>query len=431
MVRRTIVPCLQGGSSARLAQGPPFYPTGPKSTWHLAVSIPERYVRQTMNSTRTHPTLAVVSILALTTLMTLPACLPAGKMEGIHLERIELPEGFEISLLTDQVPGARAMTQSPQGILYVGSRRGGNVYAVVDNDGDHVADRVVTIAENLNAPNGVAWRDGSLYVAEIHRVLRFDGIDERLENPPEPVVVSDDFPSDTHHGWKFIRFGPDGKLYVPVGAPCNVCEKEEPIYASISRMDADGGNHEVYAQGVRNTVGFDWHPETGELWFTDNGRDMLGDDLPPDELNRAPSPGLHFGFPYCHGGDIPDPQFGERRECNETIPPAAKLGPHVAALGMRFYSGESFPDEYRHQIFIAEHGSWNRSTPVGYRITLARLEGNKVTSYEVFAEGWLQGDDAWGRPVDLHVAPDGSLLVSDDRAGAIYRIDYRGKDGSD
>jgi len=428
MVRRTIVPCLQGGSSARLAQGPPFYPTGPKSTWHLAVSIPERYVRQTMNSTRTHPTLAVVSILALTTLMTLPACLPAGKMEGVHLDRIELPEGFEISLLTDQVPGARAMTQSPQGILYVGSRRGGNVYAVVDNDGDHVADRVVTIAENLNAPNGVAWRDGSLYVAEIHRVLRFDGIDERLENPPEPVVVSDDFPSDTHHGWKFIRFGPDGKLYVPVGAPCNVCEKEEPIYASISRMDADGGNHEVYAQGVRNTVGFDWHPETGELWFTDNGRDMLGDDLPPDELNRAPSPGLHFGFPYCHGGDIPDPQFGERRECNETIPPAAKLGPHVAALGMRFYSGESFPDEYRHQIFIAEHGSWNRSTPIGYRITLARLEGNKVTSYEVFAEGWLQGDDAWGRPVDLHVAPDGSLLVSDDRAGAIYRIDYRGSE---
>jgi glucose/arabinose dehydrogenase len=395
------------------------------------VSIPERYVRQTMNSTRTHPTLAVVSILALTTLMTLPACLPAGKMEGVHLDRIELPEGFEISLLTDQVPGARAMTQSPQGILYVGSRRGGNVYAVVDNDGDHVADRVVTIAENLNAPNGVAWRDGSLYVAEIHRVLRFDGIDERLENPPEPVVVSDDFPSDTHHGWKFIRFGPDGKLYVPVGAPCNVCEKEEPIYASISRMDADGGNHEVYAQGVRNTVGFDWHPETGELWFTDNGRDMLGDDLPPDELNRAPSPGLHFGFPYCHGGDIPDPQFGERRECNETIPPAAKLGPHVAALGMRFYSGESFPDEYRHQIFIAEHGSWNRSTPIGYRITLARLEGNKVTSYEVFAEGWLQGDDAWGRPVDLHVAPDGSLLVSDDRAGAIYRIEYKGKDGSD
>ncbi len=374
------------------------------------------------------PALAVTSLFALFTMLSLPACLPADKMEGIHLDRIRLPDGFEISLLTDQVPGARAMTQSPKGILYVGSRRSGNVYAVVDTDDDNVADRVTTIAQGLNAPNGVAWRDGSLYVAEIGQVLRFDGIDERLENPPEPVVVSTEFPSDTHHGWKFIRFGPDGKLYVPVGAPCNVCEKEEPIYASITRMDTDGGNHEIYAQGVRNTVGFDWHPETGELWFTDNGRDMLGDDLPPDELNRAASQGLHFGFPYCHGGDIPDPQFGEQRDCSETVPPAAKLGPHVAALGMRFYTGQSFPDEYRNQIFIAEHGSWNRSTPIGYRVTLARLDGSEVTSYEVFAEGWLQGDDAWGRPVDLLVAPDGSLLVSDDRAGAIYRIGYRGSE---
>jgi glucose/arabinose dehydrogenase len=377
-----------------------------------------------MKSTKIRPALAVTSLFALTTVLTLPACLPAGKMEGIYLDRIELPDGFEISLLTDQVPGARSMTQSPKGILYVGSRRGGKVYAVVDETGDRVPDRVLTIATDLNAPNGVAWRDGSLYVAEIHRVLRFDGIDERLEDPPKPVVVNADFPSDTHHGWKFIRFGPDDKLYVPVGAPCNVCEQEEPIYASITRMDVDGENHEIYAHGVRNTVGFDWHPETGELWFTDNGRDMLGDDLPPDELNRAPSRGLHFGFPYCHGGDIPDPQFGEMRDCSETVPPAAKLGPHVASLGMRFYTGESFPGEYRNQIFIAEHGSWNRSTPIGYRLTLARLDGNEVSSYEVFAEGWLQGEDAWGRPVDLHVMPDGSLLVSDDRAGAIYRIQY-------
>ena len=381
-----------------------------------------------MSSTRIGPALAVTTVLALGILLTLPSCLPAGKMEGLHLDQIQLPEGFEITLLTDQVPGARAMTQSPKGILYVGSRRGGNVYAVVDKDGDHSADRVVQIAAGLNAPNGVAWRNGSLYVAEIHRVLRFDEIDERLENPPQPVVVSADFPADTHHGWKFIRFGPDGKLYVPVGAPCNVCEKEEPIYASITRLDAAGENHEIYAYGVRNTVGFDWHPETGELWFTDNGRDMLGDDLPPDELNRAPSQGLHFGFPYCHGGDIPDPQFGEKRDCDDTVPPAVKLGPHVASLGMRFYTGETFPDEYRNQIFIAEHGSWNRSTPIGYRITLARLDGNEVTSYEVFAEGWLEGDDAWGRPVDLHVTPEGALLVSDDRAGAIYRIEYRGGD---
>jgi len=381
-----------------------------------------------MTSTTSRPALKVISLLALAAALTIPACLPAGKMEGVHLDRIQLPEGFEITLLTDRVPGARSMTQSPRGILYVGSRRGGKVYAVVDADGDQVAKRVVVIAEDLNAPNGVAWRHGSLYVAEIHRVLRFDEIDERLEDPPRPVVVSEDFPSDTHHGWKFIRFGPDGKLYVPVGAPCNVCEKEEPVYASITRMDADGGNHEIYAQGVRNTVGFDWHPETGELWFTDNGRDMLGDDSPPDELNRAPSQGLHFGFPFCHGGNLPDPKFGDRLDCSEAVPPVARLGPHVASLGMRFYTGDRFPAQYRQQIFIAEHGSWNRSTPVGYRITLVRLDGNEVTSYEVFAEGWLQGDDAWGRPVDLHVAPDGSLLVSDDRVGAIYRIDYRGSE---
>ena len=381
-----------------------------------------------MRSSRSRPVYTFTFILTLITALTLPACLPAGKMEGLHLDRIELPDGFEISLLTDQVPGARSMTQSPKGTLYVGSREGGNVYAVVDADDDHVAERVVTIAAGLNSPNGVAWRNGSLYVAEIDRVLRFDGIDEKLDNPPEPGLVSDAFPGDRHHGWKFIRFGPDGRLYVPVGAPCNVCEKEEPVYASISRMDVEGENLEIYAHGIRNTVGFDWHPETGELWFTDNGRDMLGDDLPPDELNRAPSEGLHFGFPYCHGGDIPDPQFGDKRDCSETVPPAAKLGPHVAALGMRFYTGDSFPDEYRHQIFIAEHGSWNRSIPIGYRITLARLAGNRVTSYEVFAEGWLQGDDAWGRPVDLHVTSDGALLVSDDRAGAIYRIDYRGSE---
>lgn len=379
-----------------------------------------------MKSTSSRSALVFAVGMALLTLLTLPACLPAGKMEGIHLDTLRLPDGFEITLLTDQVPGARSMAQSPSGILYVGTRRGGRVYAVEELDGE--PPRVVVIAEDLNVPNGVAWRDGSLFVAEIDRVLRFDDIDERLEDPPEPVLVSADFPSDTHHGWKFIRFGPDGRLYVPVGAPCNVCEEENPIYASITRMDIDGGNREIYAHGVRNTVGFDWHPETRELWFTDNGRDMMGDDLPPDELNRAPARGLHFGFPYCHGGDIPDPQFGDRRDCSETVPPAARLGPHVASLGMRFYTGDRFPEQYRHQIFIAEHGSWNRSTPIGYRITLVRLEGSEVTSYEVFADGWLQGEEAWGRPVDVHIAPDGSLLVSDDRAGAIYRIDYRGSE---
>jgi glucose/arabinose dehydrogenase len=239
------------------------------------------------------------------------------------------------------------------------------------------------------------------------------------------VLVNDGFPSDAHHGWKFIRFGPDGWLYVPVGAPCNICEREDARYASIMRMKPDGSSLEVFASGIRNTVGFDWHPATKELWFTDNGRDMLGDDMPPDELNRAPQKGMNFGFPYCHGKNISDPQYGAKHACSQSIPPEQELGPHVAALGMRFYTGATFPAEYRNQIFIAEHGSWNRSHKIGYRVMLVRLEGNRVVKYEEFARGWLQGESAWGRPVDVQVMPDGALLVSDDDAGAIYRIAYK------
>jgi glucose/arabinose dehydrogenase len=238
------------------------------------------------------------------------------------------------------------------------------------------------------------------------------------------MIVNDGFPRDRHHGWKFIRFGPDGMLYIPVGAPCNVCEPEDERYATIMRMQPDGTGLEIIAHGVRNTVGFDWHPVTNELWFTDNGRDWLGDDLPPDELNRAPQNGLHFGFPYCHGGRIPDPKFGKKRKCDEFVPPVAELGPHVASLGMRFYTGKMFPNAYRNQVFIAEHGSWNRSVPIGYRITVVRIQDNRAVSYDVFADGWLQRGRVWGRPVDVLVTPDGALLVSDDRAGAIYRISY-------
>jgi glucose/arabinose dehydrogenase len=337
---------------------------------------------------------------------------------------ITLPAGFEISLYAPDVPNARSMTLSPNGTLFVGTRIEGNLYAILDHDQDYQADEVITLRRGLNMPNGVAFRDGSLYVAEVNRILRYDDVESNLNDLPEPVVVNDDFPSDRGHGWKFIRFGPDGKLYVPVGAPCNVCEVNDP-YGSITRMNPDGTGREIFAGGVRNTVGFDWHPETGDLWFTDNGRDQLGDDVPPDELNHAPQPDLHFGFPYCHGGTIPDPEFGDERSCAEFTPPAMPLGPHVAALGMRFYTGTMFPEEYRHQIFIAEHGSWNRSTPIGYRISLVRLENNQAVSYETFAEGWLRDDQAWGRPVDLLLMPDGSLLVSDDFAGAIYRISFR------
>lgn len=363
-------------------------------------------------------------ILSLTVPFSLLTCSPTRPQDGLPLDKISLPSGFKINIYTSEVPNARSMTLSPNGVLFVGTRTEGKVYAILDEDKDNVADEVITIAERLRMPNGVAFRDGDLYVAEVSKVWRYEDIETHLRNPGEPTLINNSFPTDAHHGWKFIRFGPDGMLYVPVGAPCNICEPEKEIYASITRMQPDGSGLEIFAHGVRNTVGFDWHPETGELWFTDNGRDRMGDNLPPDELNRAPQKGMNFGYPYCHGKNISDPEFGDKHACDEFTPPEQELGPHVAALGMRFYTGDMFPKQYHNQIFIAEHGSWNRSSKIGYRVTLVRLENNRPVSYEVFAEGWLQGESAWGRPVDVQVMPDGALLVSDDKAGAIYRISY-------
>jgi glucose/arabinose dehydrogenase len=352
----------------------------------------------------------------------------AGGSAETRLGDIRVPPGFRIAAYAE-VPDARSMTLGERGTLFVGTRRG-EVYAVLPGGTAEGMHRVVTIARNLQSPNGVAFRGGALYVAEIHRILRYDGIESRLSSPPAPAVVNDGFPTDRRHGWKFIRFGPDGMLYVPVGAPCNVCERTDPRYAAILRMRPDGTGLEVFASGVRNTVGFDWNPGTGELWFTDNGRDRMGDDLPPDELNRAPGKGLHFGFPYVHGKKLPDPEFGAGGKPAGFTPPEWELPAHVASLGMRFYTGRMFPPGYRGQVFIAEHGSWNRSKPIGYRVSLVRLEGNRAAGYEPFAEGWLQGGGAWGRPVDVQVMPDGSLLVSDDLAGMIYRISYEGKSGA-
>ena len=345
----------------------------------------------------------------------------------LPLDKIRLPPGFRISIYADNVPGARSMALGPNGTLFVGTRGEGKVYAVLDRNGDNRADQVITLAAGLNMPNGVAFRGGALYVAEVNRILRYDGIEARLTSPPTPVAINSSFPSDAHHGWKFIRFGPDGLLYVPVGAPCNICEPDPARYATIFRIKPDGTGLEQFARGVRNTVGFDWDPATGELWFTDNGRDWLGNDRPPDELNHAPRAGMHFGYPYCHGKEIADPEFGNEQPCRKSTPPIVELGPHVAALGMRFYTGSQFPAEYRGQIFIAEHGSWNRIPPSGYRITLVRLKDDRTARREIFAEGWLQSLTAWGRPVDVQVMPDGALLVSDDKAGAIYRISYQGK----
>lgn len=367
-----------------------------------------------------------IRALALLAALALPlaACPDAARdMPGIHTDLVRLPEGFKIEVYHDDVPDARSMTLSPTGTLFVGTRED-RVYALRDTDGDNRADQRYIVASGLNSPNGVAWRDGALYIAEISRIVRLDDIESRLDDPPQPAVVNDSYPTDRHHGWKFIAFGPDDMLYVPVGAPCNVCDPADERYATITRIQPDGSGFEIYSRGIRNTVGFDWHPETKALWFTENGRDWMGDDQPPDELNAAPEPGLDFGFPHVHGYDIIDPQFGQGREPSEFMLPEIALDPHIAALGMRFYNGDQFPEEYRGQIFIAEHGSWNRDQPLGYRVMLVRLENGKAVSYEPFATGWLQGMRAWGRPVDVQVMPDGALLVSDDRAGAVYRITY-------
>ena len=355
----------------------------------------------------------------------LPVCTPYVTGGDPELSRITMPEGFQINFFAQDVKGARSMIMGDKGTLFVGSRGAGNVYALVDKDNDNIAETKYTIASGLNSPNGVAFRQGALYVAEINRVLRYDDIENHLQNPPEPVVIIDNYPTEGHHGWKYIAFGPDDKLYIPVGAPCNICLSEKEIFASITRVNPDGTGFEIFAEGIRNTVGFDWHPETKELWFTDNGRDMMGDNIPPDELNYAPRKGIHFGYPFCHGMDIKDPEFGDQRDCSEFTQPAILLGPHVAALGMNFYTGDMFPAEYKNRIFIAEHGSWNRSKPIGYRITMVELNGDKAVSYTTFAEGWLQGNSAWGRPVDVITLDDGSILVSDDHADAIYRISYK------
>ena len=361
-------------------------------------------------------------------ILPLLACLfialPVPAQGRLQLDRVKLPPGFTIEVFAQDVDNARSMTLGDKGTLFVGTRSAGKVHAI-RHDG-RKATEVITFATGLNMPNGVAFRDGALYVAEVGKVWRYDAIEASLPRPPKPALVYDKYPGDRHHGWKFIRFGPDGWLYVPVGAPCNICDRDAP-YASITRLKPDGSAMEVFARGVRNSVGFDWDPRTKELWFTDNGRDMLGDDVPPDELNHAPKAGMHFGYPFCHGGDIADPEFGSKRPCPEFTPPAQRFGAHVASLGMRFYTGSMFPAEYRDRIFIAEHGSWNRSKKSGYRVMMAKVEGGKVLEHTVFAEGFLDaaGDTAWGRPVDVLVMPDGALLVSDDHANAIYRISYK------
>lgn len=354
-----------------------------------------------------------------------------GFREGyLALDRLVLPPGFRIEVFAT-VPNPRSLARGTKGTIFAGNHRYGDaVYAVVDRDGDHRADAVHVIARGLAQPNAVAFHEGDLYVGEIIRILKFADIEDRLTDPPAPSVVFDGFPNQTRHEKKFMRIGPDGRLYVPVGADCNVCLPKNPLDATITRLNLDGTGLEVIARGVRNAVGLDWHPVTGELWFTDNGRDHMGDDVPPCEVNRLAREGAHFGFPHCHGRAVTDPEFAGTDGCASAVPPEIEIEAHAAPLGMLFYRGGQFPEAYRGALFVAEHGSWNRSRKVGYQVSIARMVDGRLGPYEPFITGWLDRakDDYWGRPVDLLELPDGSLLLSDDWADVIYRISYTAPD---
>ncbi|WP_129715350.1 sorbosone dehydrogenase family protein [Pedobacter sp. SYP-B3415] len=368
----------------------------------------------------------VCGLLVALPLMAVTCNRPTKKVENPLLSSIKLPEGFEISVFA-KVDNARSMALGDKGTVFVGNRDGKKVYALVDADQDGVAEKTYIVADNLDTPNGVAFRNGTLYIAEISKIWKLENIEDKLQNPPKPVLFFDKLPDKEHHGWKYLAFGPDSKLYIPIGAPCNNCNDSEkdPRFASISRVNEDGTGFEVFAHGVRNSVGFDWHPQTKELWFTENGRDMMGDDQPADELNRAPKAGMHFGYPYVHQGTIIDSEFGKGKNPADYTPPVANLHPHGAALGMKFYTGRMFPDSYKNQVILAEHGSWNRSKPIGYQLSVVKLKDGKSVGYSTFASGWLKDGKAWGRPVDVLQLKDGSLLVSDDFADLVYRISYK------
>jgi len=354
-----------------------------------------------------------------------PWCFAANPDHDDVLKQLHLPYGFKISIYADDVPSARQMALGERGTLFVGTRDG-NVYALQDSNGDGVADQRYTVATDLYLPNGVAFRWGALYVAEVNRIIRYDEIESNLSDPPKPVVVFDKLPSDKQHGWKYLKFGPDGKLYSAVGAPCNICDPEDQIYASLFRINADGSGFQILGRGIRNTVGFDWEPSTRHLFFNDNGRDRLGDDIPPDELNQWSGRVSHYGFPYCHGGNIPDPEFAGDKKCGPFKAPVWRYKAHVAPLGMRFYTGSQFPEHYYKQLFVAQHGSWNRSEPQGYQVALVKFRDGEPFNEKPFISGWLKADGTvLGRPVDILQINDGSLLISDDKLGVIYKVEYK------
>ena len=355
----------------------------------------------------------------------------AGKMtetaaSEIPVKKLKVPQGFKVELWASGVPGGRAMAMTDDGkTVYVGTRTIGRVYAITDEGGKRT---VRVLADKLTQPAGVAFKDGSLFVFAIDKVLKYEGIRGNPNVQPMDLTAKFDLPKEQHHNWKYVAFGPDGKLYVPFGAPCNICEPPTKEYAQIRRYNADGSGKEVVATGVRNSVGFDWHPKTQEMWFTDHGRDWMGDGGPQDELNRLAKPGGNYGFPYCHAKGTADKDFPKKDGCKGVVQPVALMGPHAAAMGVKFYTGKMFPAEYQNTMFIARKGSWNRSKPAGFDVVNVRPSGDgKSAKVTRFLTGFQEGNEDykfWGRPAYVAQMPDGSLLVSDEQVGAIYRISY-------
>ena len=344
----------------------------------------------------------------------------------LPLNTLKLPPGFKAEVYADGIPEARSMALGDKGTVFVSNRILSDVYAIVDQGGKRQVKRIL---KGLKSPNGLAFDKGTLYVAERGRITRYDGIEDRLDNPPEAKVVIDnlDPTNQAGHFWKYLAMGPDGKLYFNIGSPGNIV-MPGTVQASINRVDPKTGVMEQYARGVRNSVGFDWHPKTHELWFTNHARDWISDDLPNDTLHHVSAKGANFGFPFCHQGDLLDPEFGKGRSCDEFDKPALKLGAHIAPLGVRFYTGKMFPAAYQNTMFIAMHGSWNKTNKQGYNVMQVSLDAKGVPTMKPFLEGFLTDPKAdppmWGRPVDVLVMKDGALLVSDDYNGIVYRISY-------
>ena len=349
-----------------------------------------------------------------------PPPIPAAA-DKLPLAKLKVPAGFNIEVYASGMANARSLAMSDKGTVFVGSRLVDKVYAIVNKDGKRT---VKVVASGLYRPNGVAFKDGTLYIAELSKISKIEKVDDVLDNPPKPTMIYDNLPKDEAHGWKFIAIGPDNKLYVPIGQPGNNVLHDD-AHGQIRRMNLDGSGAEVIARGVRNTVGFDWHPENKQLYFTDNGRDWASEDVPEDELNRVTKVGEHFGSPYCYQGNFPDPEFGWGHSCSEFTAPVGLMGPHTAVLGMRFYTGNMLPKSYKNSIIVARHGSWNRSKKVGGDVAVVKLnKDGTVKSMEPLITGFLENNSYIGRPVDVLQMKDGSLLVSDDWNGAVYRITY-------